>query len=324
MAKKPTDPALVPPRMTILSDHPILREDEKDQDGREHDSFMLHSRLGAVYDIIRHKNTRAPLAIAVYGDWGTGKSSAMRWLSDELGKWSKLSKTKREGHYRARTVWFDPWKYTKREDVCRESLERRAFEDRPRHVHNGLQRQERTLVMGFPDYKRDLLAEDFDANYVLDRYFHTGQSDVFSGAPPDEEANFKYDVATKFFAAFGIRVHPFQLIITGSAHLGFSPVPGKLGNRFNAESSDIDIALVSPELFDAWWTELQSGSLDTAVRETVSKDLFWGSSTPQTSAMSRAADRDGGSCLAACARTEPLAFAGAFIVRFGPCRVILN
>jgi predicted KAP-like P-loop ATPase len=66
--------------MTILSDHPILREDEE-KARREPDSFALHSRLGAVYDIIRHRNTRAPLAIAVYGDWGTGKSSAMRWLS---------------------------------------------------------------------------------------------------------------------------------------------------------------------------------------------------------------------------------------------------
>ncbi|MCG8404581.1 MAG: P-loop NTPase fold protein [Phycisphaerales bacterium] len=80
---------------------------------------MLNSRLGAVYDIIRHKNTRPPLAVAVYGDWGTGKSSAMRWLSDRLGEWSQLSKTRRKDHCRTRTVWFDPWKYTKREDVWR-------------------------------------------------------------------------------------------------------------------------------------------------------------------------------------------------------------
>ena len=83
---KSIDHALVPPRMTILSDHPILRVGEEEK-RREPDSFMLESRLGAVYDIIRHKNTRAPLAIAVYGDWGTGKSSAMRWLSDQL-RWT--------------------------------------------------------------------------------------------------------------------------------------------------------------------------------------------------------------------------------------------
>ncbi len=110
--------ALHPPRMTILSDHPILRPGEGEEQ-RETDSFTLHSRLGAVYDIIRHKNTRPPLAIAVYGDWGTGKSSAMRWLSDQLTDWSKLSKTERKNHYSTRTVWFDPWKYTKREDVWR-------------------------------------------------------------------------------------------------------------------------------------------------------------------------------------------------------------
>ncbi len=134
--------------------------------------------------------------------------------------------------------------------------------------------------MGFPDYKRDLLSEDFDANYVLDRYFHSGQSAVFNGAPPDEEANFKYSVARDIYSSFSIRVHPFQLIITGSAHLGFSPVPGKLGKPFNSANSDIDIAVVSPELFDIWWTELQSGGLEPAVREDVSRDLFWGFINP--------------------------------------------
>ena len=97
--------------------------------------------------------------------------------------------------------------------------------------------------MAYADYKRDLLAEDFDANYVLDRYFHTGQSAVFIGAQPDEEPNFKYKIARAFCTSYGIRGHPFQLIITGSAHLGFSPVPGKLGKPFDSASSDIDIAV---------------------------------------------------------------------------------
>jgi hypothetical protein len=110
--------AVEPPRMTVLSDHPILREDDKDI-GQEPDSFGLRARLGAVYDIIRHKNTRAPIAIAIYGDWGTGKSSAMRWLRDQLDRWSKQTKQERAGHMKARTVWFDPWKYQEREDVWR-------------------------------------------------------------------------------------------------------------------------------------------------------------------------------------------------------------
>ena len=134
--------------------------------------------------------------------------------------------------------------------------------------------------MGFADYRRDLLTEDFDANYVLDRYFHSGISAVFAGTSPDEEANFKHDLATAFFAAFQIRVHPFQLVITGSAHLGFSPVPGKLGKPFDPKSSDIDLAVVSPELLDVWWTELQSGGLESEMRNSVSADLFWGFINP--------------------------------------------
>ena len=134
--------------------------------------------------------------------------------------------------------------------------------------------------MAYPDYKRDLLAEEFDANRVLDRYFHTGQSAVFSGAQPDAESNFKSQVARACFDVFGLSFHPFELVITGSAHLGFSPVPGKLGKPFNPASSDIDIAVVSAELFDSWWRELQSGRLERDVRETISRDLFWGFINP--------------------------------------------
>jgi hypothetical protein len=33
--------------------------------------------------------------------------------------------------------------------------------------------------MAFPDYERDLLDNDVDPYYILDRYFHSGQSAVF-------------------------------------------------------------------------------------------------------------------------------------------------
>jgi hypothetical protein len=97
--------------------------------------------------------------------------------------------------------------------------------------------------MGFPDYKRDLGDIDVDINYILDRYFHSGESAVFAGAPPDEQAKLKNDVARALFDSFHVRVHPFQLVISGSAHLGFSPVPEKLGKPFDPQKSDIDIAV---------------------------------------------------------------------------------
>jgi hypothetical protein len=112
--------AVIPPVMTILSDHPILRDASElaNSTDREDDAFELDSRLGAVYDIIRHKNTRAPLAVGIFGDWGTGKSSAMRWLANQLDTWSKDG-VERKGHCRCRTVWFEPWKYQTRDEVWR-------------------------------------------------------------------------------------------------------------------------------------------------------------------------------------------------------------
>ncbi len=117
MAKsKRSDFATIPPSMTILSDHAILREREQP---REVDLFELESKLGMAFDIIRHKDTQEPVTIAVYGDWGVGKTSGMRWLKQQLEEWSDLDAAARNGHKKVRTVWFDPWKYQTREDVWR-------------------------------------------------------------------------------------------------------------------------------------------------------------------------------------------------------------
>jgi hypothetical protein len=79
----------------------------------------------------------------------------------------------------------------------------------------------------------------------------------------------------------GLLLHPFQLIVCGSAHLGFSPVPGKLGRPFDSSSSDIDVSVVSTELFDRWWGELQlSKALVPAVLTRIAEDLFWGFINP--------------------------------------------
>lgn len=134
--------------------------------------------------------------------------------------------------------------------------------------------------MAFADYRRDLLSEDFDVNYVLDRYFHSGQSSVFAGAPPEAEVSMTGDIARSLFNAFAVRVHPLQIIICGSAHLGFSPVPDKLGKPFDPAKGDIDVAVISQEIFESTWNELQSIGLDSAIRATVARDLFWGFINP--------------------------------------------
>jgi hypothetical protein len=134
--------------------------------------------------------------------------------------------------------------------------------------------------VGFTDYEKDLKNPEVDLELILDKYFHCGESAVFHGAPPDEEPRLKEMVAAAILDTFGVRLHIFQLVVCGSAHLGFSPVPEKLGKPFDAKASDIDMAIASPELFDAWWTELQSAGLDMDTRQVVSRDLFWGFINP--------------------------------------------
>ena len=114
-----------PPQITFLSDHasqdrgaeqvandPLAELVDKDQ-------LNLETRLASTFDILRHKNTRCPLAVAVYGDWGTGKTSAMRWLETRLREWNTLDNPDRMGHPRAYPVWFDPWRYHSKEEVWR-------------------------------------------------------------------------------------------------------------------------------------------------------------------------------------------------------------
>lgn len=61
-------------------------------DDAHRDSFNLSYLLGPVYDILRHPKTKTPMAIAIYGDWGTGKTTAMRWLHGLLETWNGTRK----------------------------------------------------------------------------------------------------------------------------------------------------------------------------------------------------------------------------------------
>lgn len=130
--QRPHDFSTRPPAITILSDH---ASHDRGEDIFEKGSFALqadsdrlelHTRLASIFDILRHRNTRCPLAVAIYGDWGSGKTSAMRWLESRLREWNKVEKKNRasdmdgtRSHPRVYPVWFDPWRYQTREEVWR-------------------------------------------------------------------------------------------------------------------------------------------------------------------------------------------------------------
>ena len=98
-----------PPELTILTDHPLTAAEAFDAD-----AFNFHYKLGPVFDILRHPGTKAPMAILISGGWGTGKTSAMKWLQGLLDAWNKAGPT---GRTKVQPVWFYPWKYDNKEDV---------------------------------------------------------------------------------------------------------------------------------------------------------------------------------------------------------------
>jgi hypothetical protein len=105
---------LRPPRLTAAADLPLDATDIGS------DNFDLGYRLGPIYDILRHPRTRTPLSIAVYGDWGSGKTSAMKWLEARLRDWNAHLDENPDGDaVRLVPVWFYPSKYQEREDVWR-------------------------------------------------------------------------------------------------------------------------------------------------------------------------------------------------------------
>ncbi|MGA2092590.1 MAG: P-loop NTPase fold protein [Sedimentisphaerales bacterium] len=101
----------IPPVLPIISDHPL------DTESAGRDKFDLCYRLGPIFDIIRHPKTATPTTIAIYGDWGVGKTSAMKWLEALIKEWNEQpdGPDKTTVH----PVWFYPWKYHDKEDVWR-------------------------------------------------------------------------------------------------------------------------------------------------------------------------------------------------------------
>ena len=46
------------------------------------DKLSLDRKIGALIPLLFKKATMTPLTIALYGHWGMGKSSAMKWLEN--------------------------------------------------------------------------------------------------------------------------------------------------------------------------------------------------------------------------------------------------
>ena len=80
------------------------------------DSFTLEDSLDFEPYVVTLSGllaeTKTPLTLGVFGDWGSGKTSLLRMVQKRLEK----------DHAHCRTVWFDAWKYDQQETLWRALL----------------------------------------------------------------------------------------------------------------------------------------------------------------------------------------------------------
>lgn len=109
-------------------------------------------------------------------------------------------------------------------------------------------------MVSLNEFKEKLLNDDFDE--LLDTLL-LGESAVHVSA--EQCTKITYEISKKF----EVRVSDVNLIVVGSAKLGFSLVEKRVKNaptlpryrEFN-QSSDIDLAVISQPIFDIIWNEL--------------------------------------------------------------------
>lgn len=64
----------------------------------ESDALGFDTYVSVLARFLRHERTKGPLTVSVEGPWGSGKSTLMRFLADELSE-------------DAHTVWFNAWRH---------------------------------------------------------------------------------------------------------------------------------------------------------------------------------------------------------------------
>lgn len=77
------------------------------------DLFELEDRLRPIYQAILSKETPTPFTAMFSGGWGTGKTSAMRWMEEHL---RELGSGEHDT-LKIDSCWFYPWKYQSADDV---------------------------------------------------------------------------------------------------------------------------------------------------------------------------------------------------------------
>ena len=108
----------------------------------------------------------------------------------------------------------------------------------------------------------DLKNQELSNTYIIQRYLCHGSSPIIDD---DKLFTIKHEISCMF------KIHPNEVILTGSGKLGFSLAPGKTFKEFN-DSSDIDIAIISSRLFEQFWKELLEFNVNITSRSRSKKE----------------------------------------------------
>ena len=98
------------------------------------------------------------------------------------------------------------------------------------------------------DFKNDLIAHD--EMRITRKYILTGTPYIIDGG--------KY-IELKEVVAANFGIHPSEVYMVGSGKMGFSIKPSRRYGCFG-DSSDIDLAIVSKDLFERAWIEVHNYS----------------------------------------------------------------
>lgn len=87
------------------------------------DSIGFTPYVKALSKLLCHENTNTPLVVGIFGEWGAGKTSFMRFLEKEVqhlgitpsGSWYKPEAYQQK--HSVRQVWFNAWKHDVQSDL---------------------------------------------------------------------------------------------------------------------------------------------------------------------------------------------------------------
>lgn len=107
-----------------------LRVDEAAAITRKDDRLNVMRDVTALAEVLAARDTKPPLAVGLFGDWGTGKSFFMELMRQEI----ELLGRENPGFYCERVVqvWFNAWHYM--ESNLWASLASRVFEELSNHL----------------------------------------------------------------------------------------------------------------------------------------------------------------------------------------------